>query len=285
MADQQDGRDELGLAIVQFEDKKVRRHWNEEQEKWYFSVIDVVGALTGASIPRRYWVDLKKKLNTEGFEMYDKIVRLKLLSPDGKKRVTDCTDVETLFRLVQSIPSKKVEPIKQWLARVGYERIEETKDPEKAFDRAMTTYLRQGRTPEWVNQRLRTIEVRKELTQELSNRGIKEGREFAEITDIMTFGWAGLRTKDYKKLKGLKGQSLRDHMTTLELVLNMLAEASTTAIARAEDTQGITENRMAAHKGGTIAGNARKQLEQQTGKPVVSQENSLPKPKKKKEIE
>jgi len=270
--------DEHALSIVHFEDKDVRRFWDKEEEKWFISVIDVVGAITGSSVPKRYWTDLKAKLKAEGFELYDKIVQLKFTAKDGKKYATDCTDTETMLRLVQSVPSPNAEPLRQWLARVGYERIEETNDPEKAIDRAMTTYLRKGRSPEWVNQRLRTIEVRKELTQEWNNRGVKDGKDYAELTDILTAGWSGMRTKEYKSLKGLKGQNLRDHMSTLELVLNMLAEASTTEIARTADAQGIDENRDAAVKGGSIAGSARSQIEKTTGKPVITSANHLTKP-------
>lgn len=271
-------------TIVYFEDQEVRRLWDEEQEKWYFSIVDIIGVITGASIPKRYWADLKKKLNQEGFQPYEKIVRLKMTAPDGKKRDTDCTDVESVLRIVQTIPSPKAEPIKQWLARVGYERMEETRDPEKAIDRALATYLRKGYSPDWVNQRIQSIRVRKELTQEWQTRGVKEGKEFAELTDILTMGWAGMRTKEYKKHKGLKGHNLRDHMTTMELVLNMLAEASTTEIARTIDAQGLDGNRTAAHRGGSVAGKARKNIEQETGKTVISSENHLLKPADKKKL-
>jgi hypothetical protein len=281
---QQKPPDIAALSIVHFEDKAVRRHWDEAQEKQYFSVIDILGAITGSTVPKRYWTDLKKKLKDEGFEMYDKIVQLKFLAKDGKKYATDCADTETMLRIVQSVPSPKAEPIKQWLARIGYERIEETIDPEKAIDRGMATYLLKGYSPEWVSQRLRTIEVRKEFTHELSVRGIKEGKDFAELTDILTLGWAGMRTKQYKDLKGLKKQNLRDHMSTLELVLNMLAEASSTEIARVTDAQGLERNRDAVVKGSGIAGDARKRLEETTGKPVISSSNHLPKPEDKKRL-
>lgn len=273
------------LSIAHFEDKEVRRYWNVDEEKWYLSIIDVVGAISESSIPSRYWNDLKAKLKDEGFELYDKIVKLNFVAKDGKKRPTECADVEVMLRIIQSVPSPKAEPLKQWLARVGYERIEETRDPEKAFDRAMATYLRKGYSPEWVNQRLQTIKVRKELTDEWQARGVKAGAEYAELTDILTHAWSGMRTKDYKAHKGLKGHNLRDHMSTLELVLNMLAEATTTEITKAEDAKGIHENRTAAHKGGTIAGNARRQIEEQTKKPVVSSRNHLPKSRGKKQVE
>ncbi|MEN9558165.1 MAG: hypothetical protein RL141_534 [Candidatus Parcubacteria bacterium] len=281
--DQQTPADPV-VSIVHFEDKAVRRHWDADAEKWYFSIIDIVGAITGTTIPRRYWTDLKNRLTEEGFQLYDKIVQLKLIAKDGKQRETECTDVETILRIVQSVPSPKANPIKQWLAQVGYERIEESKDPEKAINRALATYLLKGYSPEWVNQRLRAIEVRKELTQEWSDRGVKEGKEYAVLTDILTMGWSGMRTKDYKAHKGLKGHNLRDHMTNLELVLNMLAEASTTEIARTMDAQGIGENQVAATKGGDIAGGARKRLEETTGKPVISSGNHLPKPSDKKRL-
>ncbi|MFA6503549.1 MAG: phage antirepressor protein [Patescibacteria group bacterium] len=268
---------EAMISIVRFENSAIRRHWDEDQEKQYSSVVDIIGAITGSSIPKRYWTDLKKRLKDEGFEVYDKIVQLKFLAKDGKKYATDCADVETMLRIIQSVSSPKADPIKQWLAHIGYERIEETIDPEKDIDRGMATYLLKGYSPEWINQRLRSIEVRKELTQEWSQRGIKNGGEFAQLTDILTHRWSGLRTRDYKKVKGLQGHNLRDHMTTLELVLNMLAEAGTTEIARADDAQGFDGNRDAAVKGGGIAGDARKKLEETTGKPVISSSNRLPK--------
>lgn len=273
---------EVAMSIVHFENAAIRRHWDDVQEKQYFSIIDVIGAVTGTTVPSRYWNDLKRKLRQEGFELYDKIVKIKFLAKDGKKRPTDCADTEIMLRLVQSIPSPKVEPIKLWLARIGYERIEETIDPEKAIDRGMATYLLKGYSPEWVNQRLRSIEVRKELTQEWSQRGIKNGGEFAQLTDILTHEWSGLRAKDYKKVKCLQGHNLRDHMTTLELVLNMLAEAGTTEIARADNAQGFGQNRNAAVKGGGIAGDARKKLEDTTGKPVISSSNRMPKSSERK---
>lgn len=246
--------------------------------------MDIVGALTGTTIPSRYWNDLKRQLKKEGFELYEKIVKIKFIAKDGKNRPTECADVETLFRIIQSVPSPRVEPIKQWLAKVGFDRIEETIDPEKAIDRGMAAYLLKGYSPEWVNQRLRSIEVRKEFTHELQERGIKEGKEFAELTDILTLGWSGMRTRDYKKHKGLRRHNLRDHMTTLELVLNMLAEASSTEIARATDAQGLDQNRDAVVRGSGIAGDARKKIEDTTKKPVVSSTNHLPKPTERKKL-
>jgi len=220
-------------SIKLFESKQVRVHWDNEVEKWYFSIIDIIETLTGSSNPRRYWSDLKRKLTKEGFsQLYEIIVQLKLESSDGKKYSTDCTDTEGILRIIQSIPSPKAEPFKLWLAKVGYERIEETEDPELAFDRAMGTYLKKGYSKEWINQRLKSIEVRKELTDEWQTRGMKEGLEYAILTNEITKAWADRDVKAYKKLKGLKKENLRDNMTNLELVLNMLAEASTTEISK-----------------------------------------------------
>lgn len=271
-------------AITHFENKEVRRYWDAIRERWYLSIIDVIGAITESSIPSRYWNDLKTRLKEEGFELYENIVKLKFLAKDGKIRPTECTDVETMLRIVQSIPSPKAEPIKQWLAQVGYERIEETQDPEKAIDRAMETYLRKGHSPEWINQRLQTIKIRKELTQEWKSRGVKEGKHYADLTDLLTSTWSGMRTKDYKAHKGLKNHNLRDHMTTLELVLNMLAEATTTEITRTEDAQGLEANRDAVSKGGTIAKNTRIQIEKQTKKKIVSNTNNLSETSHKKNL-
>jgi hypothetical protein len=219
--------------IKLFESKKVRTHWDEEKELWFFSIIDVIEILTDSNNPRRYWSDLKRKLEEEGFgQLYDIIVQLKLESSDGKKYLTDCTDTQGLLRIVQSIPSPKAEPFKQWLAQVGYERIEEDEDPELSFDRAMETYLAKGYSKNWINQRLKSIEVRKELTDEWENRGVKRGIDFAVLTDILTKAWSGKSVKQYKKHKDLKKENLRDHMTNLELVLNMLAEATTSEISK-----------------------------------------------------
>jgi len=261
-------------SIVLFNQIKVRRHWDEDQELWYFSIVDVVAVLTDASIPRRYWSDLKAKLKKEGSEVYEKIVQLKMLAPDGKQRQTDCFSTEDLLRTIQSIPSPKAEPFKLWLAKVGYERIEETEDPELAFDRAMQTYLKKGYTREWVNQRLKSIEVRKELTDEWQDRGVQEGLEYAILTDEITKAWADKSVKEYKKLKGLKKQNLRDNMTNLELVLNMLAEASTTEISKEKKPESFAENATVARQGGHVAGTARKEIEAQTGKSIVSSDNA-----------
>ncbi|PIU73797.1 hypothetical protein COS78_00400 [Candidatus Shapirobacteria bacterium CG06_land_8_20_14_3_00_40_12] len=261
--------------VVVFDQRKIRKVWNEEKEIWYFSVIDVIEALTDSSIPRRYWSDLKSRLILEGSEVYEKIVQLELEATDGKMRETDVADTETIFRLIQSIPSPKAEPFKLWLARVGYERVEETIDPEKAIHRALNSYLKQGRTPEWVNLRLKSIEIRKDLTDEWQERGVNKGSEFAILTDDITYAWAGLSTKQYKKIKELKKENLRDNMTNLELVLNMLAEASTTEISKVKKPKNFPENRKVAQEGGGVAGVARKEIENKTGKSVISGQKYL----------
>ncbi len=261
-------------SIILFHKKQVRRHWDEKKEFWYFSIIDVIEVLTDSTIPRRYWSDLKNKLKKEGSEVYEKIVQLKMLAPDGKKRITDCFSTEDLLRVIQSIPSPKAEPFKLWLAKVGYERIEETEDPELAFDRAMQTYLLKGYSKEWINQRLKSIEVRKELTDEWQERKMKEGLEYAILTDEITKAWADKSVKQYKNFKGLKKQNLRDNMTNLELVLNMLAEASTTEISKEQKPKGLQENKKIAKKGGNVAKQARITLEKQTGKSVISPQNA-----------
>lgn len=217
-------------AIKLFQDQRVRVQWDNDQEKWYFSIIDVIGVLTESERPRKYWSDLKSKLKSEGSELSEKIGQLKMESPDGKMRITDVADTEQLLRLIQSVPSPKAEPFKIWLAKVGYERIEETEDPEKAFDRAMETYWKKGYSVNWINQRLKSIEVRKELTDEWDSRGVKKGLEYAILTDEITKAWTGMTTNEYKDFKDLKKENLRDNMTNLELVLNMLAEASTAEI-------------------------------------------------------
>lgn len=260
--------------IAIFEGRKIRRHWDEIQEKWYFSVIDVVEILSGSTIPRRYWSDLKIKLQKEGSEVYEKIVQLKMQAVDGKNYLTDAADTETMFRIIQSIPSPNAEPFKLWLAKVGYERIEESEDPEIAIQRAMRFYIKRGYSKNWINQRLKSIEIRKELTDEWEQRGIKTNNEFATLTDEITFAWAGMRTKDYKKYKDLKKENLRDNMTNLELVLNMLAEVSTTEISKKVAPKNFEENRKIAKEGGSIAGLARKRLEKRTGKKVVSKLNA-----------
>lgn len=273
--------------IKLLEAKNVRTHWDVESEQWYFSIVDAIEILTDSNNPRRYWSDLKRKLEQEGFnQLYEIIVRLKLESGDGKKYLTDCTDTQGLLRIIQSIPSPKAEPFKQWLAQVGYERIEETEDPELSFDRAMETYLAKGYTKDWINQRLKSIEVRKELTDEWEKRGVKRGLDFAVLTDIITKAWSGKSVKEYKKHKDLKKENLRDHMTNLELVLNMLAEATTKEISKEKKPRTLGANKVIAKQGGTIAGNTRKQIEAKTGKKIVSELNALKmaegKPKNKK---
>lgn len=244
-------------SIVLFNQKQVRRYWGEEKELWYFSIIDVIEVLTDSSIPKRYWSDLKSKLKNEGSEVYEKIVQLKFKASDGKYYATDCFSTEDLLRVIQSIPSPKAEPFKLWLAKVGYERIEERENPELAFDRAMKTYLQKGYSKEWINQRLKSIEVRKELTDEWQERGMKEGLEYAILTDEITRAWADKNVRDYKKFKGLKKENLRDNMTNLELVLNMLAEASTTEISKKKTPEGLEDNKQVAEKGGIVAKKAR----------------------------
>jgi hypothetical protein len=257
-------------SIKLFNDLSVRVHWDKNAEKWYFSVIDVIAILTENTRPRKYWSDLKKKLITEGSEVSEKIGQLKMEAADGKMRTTDVADTETLLRLIQSIPSPKAEPFKVWLAKVGYDRIEETEDPEKAFERAMETYLKKGYSTAWINQRLKSIEVRKELTDEWKVCGVKEGLEYAILTNEITNAWAGLSVKEYKALKNLKKENLRDNMTNLELVLNMLAEATTTEISKNKEPEGFEESKNIARQGGRVAGNARKEIEQNTGKNIVT---------------
>lgn len=261
-------------AIKLFQDQRVRVHWDEVEEKWYFSIIDVIGVLTESENPRKYWSVMKTRLKKEGSEVATNCSRLKIVATDGKMRETDVADTEQLLRLIQSIPSPKAEPFKIWLAKVGYERIEETEDPEKAFDRAMETYLRKGYSKNWINQRLKSIEVRKELTDEWQIRGMKEGLEYAILTNEITKAWADKDVKAYKKLKGLKKENLRDNMTNLELVLNMLAEASTTEISKEKKPRGIDENIDVARKGGNAAKKARLEIEKQTGKSIISSKNA-----------
>lgn len=257
-------------AIKLFEDRQVRSVWDSEVEKWYISIIDVVEVLTDSANPRRYWSDLKIKLEKEGSEVYENIVQLKMKAPDGKMRLTDVADVEQLFRLIQSIPSPKAEPFKRWLAQLGRERLEEIDDPEQGIDRLLEYYHRKGYSDNWINQRLKSIEVRKELTDEWERRGIQKGQQYAILTDIITHGWSNLTTKQYKQFKGLKTESLRDNMTNLELVLNMLAEASTTEISKKEKPKTFEHSKQIARRGGNVAGAARKELETQTGQKVVS---------------
>lgn len=262
-------------SIILFNQKQVRRIWDGEKELWYFSIIDVVSILSQSDRPRKYWNDLKLKLKLEGSELSDKIGQLKLESSDGKKYLTDVADTEVLLRLIQSIPSPKAEPFKLWLAKVGYERIEETEDPERAFERAMKTYLKKGYSKEWINQRLKSIEIRKELTDEWRERDMKEGIEYAILTDEITKAWADKSVKDYKKFKGLKKENLRDNMTNLELILNMLAEASTTEISKKKKPQGSENNKRVARAGGLAAKKARTEIEKQTGESVITAKNAI----------
>ncbi|MBV6495026.1 MAG: hypothetical protein DYH05_02005 [Acidobacteria bacterium ACB1] len=260
-------------AIKLFQGARVRTAWDEEKEKWYFSIVDAVAVLTGSVDPNAYWRKLKERLKKEGNETVTKCHGLKMLAADGKMRLTDVADTEQLFRLIQSIPSPKAEPFKLWLAQVGRERIDEIDDPEKGIDRLMEAYLKKGYTKEWINQRLKSIEVRKELTDEWDERGVKKGQEYAILTDVITKGWSGLTTREYKKLKGLKTENLRDNMTNLELVLNMLAEATTTEISKKKKPKGLRQNQLVAAEGGQIAGNTRKEIEEKTGRKVVTSEN------------
>jgi hypothetical protein len=272
-------------AIKLFEQKQIRSVWSEEEEKWFFSIVDVLQVLIENDRPRKYWSDLKSKLLKEGSEVSEKIGQLKLQAEDGKMRLTDVADTEQLFRLIQSVPSKKAEPFKLWLAQVGRERIDEIEDPELGFDRLMETYLKKGYSKSWINQRLKSIEVRKELTDEWDNRGVKKGQEYAILTDEITKAWSGLSVKEYKNHKGLKKENLRDNMSNLELVLNMLAEATTTEISKEKKPTTFVENKKIAQQGGTIAGNTRKEIEEKTGKKVVNKLNAADYLENKKELE
>jgi len=261
-------------AIKIFEQKKIRSHWDDEQERWYFSVVDVVTILTESENPQTYWRVLKKRLLDEGNETVTNCNALKMLAADGKMRLTDVADTEQLFRLIQSIPSPKAEPFKLWLAKVARERIDEIEDPEIGIDRLMETYLKKGYSKEWINQRIKTIEVRKDLTDEWEKRGVSKGQEYAILTDEITKAWSSFSVKQYKKHKGLKKENLRDNMSNLELVLNMLAEATTAEISKEKKPKTFTENKSIANQGGTIAGNTRKEIEAKTGKKVVTRLNA-----------
>ena len=262
-----------------FEDKKIRTAWNESEEEWYFSIVDVVQILTDQpsyDIARKYWNKLKQRLKDEGSELVSSCHQLKMPSPkDGKNYRTDVANTEQLLRIIQSIPSPKAEPFKMWLAEVGRERIDEIIDPELTIERALETYLKKGYSREWINQRLQAIQVRKELTDEWDSRGVKQGVEYAILTDEITKAWSGMTTRQYKNLKGLKKENLRDNMSTLELVLNMLAEATTTEISKEKNPQSFSENRSVAKEGGEVAGNARKDIEARTGKPVITSKNAV----------
>jgi hypothetical protein len=261
-------------SIILFNNKKVRRYWDEGKEFWYFSVIDVIEILINTPRPRKYWNALKTSLKEEGSEVSQKLGQLKMKAQDGKMRITDVADTQTLLRLVQSIPSPKAEPFKLWLAKVGYERIEEIEDPELAFNRAMENYLKKGYSKEWINQRLKSIEIRKELTDEWKDRGAEEGLEFAILTDEIVKAWSGKNVKKYKEFKNLKKQNLRDNMTNLELVLSMLAEASTTEISKKKKPKNFCENKKVAKIGGGVAYKARAELEKNIGDNIISSKNA-----------
>ncbi len=260
--------------IQLFEDKRIRTAWDEAKEEWYFSIVDVVGVLTDSIDPTAYWRKLKQRLKAEGNETVTNCHGLKMTAPDGKKRLTDVADTEQLLRIIQSIPSPKAEPFKLWLAQVGRERIEETIDPELTIERALVTYLKKGYTCEWINQRLQAIQVRKELTDEWDARGVQKGVEYAILTDEISRAWSGMSTRQYKNLKGLKKENLRDNMTTLELVLNMLAEATTTEISKQKSPGTFSENWAVAREGGEAAGIAREAVEERTGVPVITAKNA-----------
>lgn len=264
--------------IKMYQKQPIRTAWDEQGEKWLFSVVDVVRVLTEQPTQRGatlYWAKLKERLGEEGAsQLLTNCQQLKLVAEDGKKRLTDVMDVEQVFRLVQSIPSKKAEPFKRWLARIGKERVDETIDPEQAIDRALETYLRKGYNEEWVHQRLLSIRVRNDLTKEWRKRGVKKGAEYAILTDEISKAWSGMTTKEYKRHKGLKKENLRDNMTDLELILTMLSEATTTEISRVEKPNGMEANKNVAKRGGLVAGNARKEIESQTGRPVVVCDNA-----------
>ena len=264
--------------LQKFEDQSIRTAWDEEQEEWYFSVVDVVNALTEQKTPRgasNYWAKLKQRLKAEGAnELLTNCQQLKMKASDGKRRLTDVATTEQLLRIIQSIPSKKAEPFKMWLAQVGRERIEEIIDPELTIERALATYAKKGYPAEWINQRLQTIRARKELTDAWNDHGVQEGKEYAILTDEVTKAWSGMNTRQYKNLKGLKKENLRDNMSTLELALNMLAEATTTELVKVQNPQGLAENKTVAKQGGQIAGTARKNIEAQTGRPVITSGNA-----------
>jgi DNA-damage-inducible protein D len=271
-------------AIKLFEEKQVRSVWDAEKEIWYFSVIDIIEILTGSTIPKRYWSDLKKKLTKEGSQLYEKIVQLKFEAADGKKYATDCLDTPNLLRLIQSIPSPKAEPFKQWLAKVGYERMQEIADPSQGLDRARENWQKLGRSEKWIQQRMTGQETRNKLTDYWKESGVEKADEFALLTNIIHQEWTGLSVKKHKEVKGLKSQNLRDHMNEAELIFTALAELSTRQIAETDEAKGLQENAKASKKGGKIAKDARLQLEQQTGKKVVTGENFLPQGKEQKKL-
>ena len=267
----------MGNDVKLFEGNRIRSIWNNEKEEWYFSIIDAVNVLTDSKNPRRYWSDLKRKMKEEegADQLYENIVQLKLKAPDGKMRETDVADMQSLFRIIQSIPSPKAEPFKMWLAEVGKERVDETIDPELTIDRALEIYLKKGYTREWINQRLQAIQVRKELTDSWQDHGVAEGKEYAILTNEISKAWSGMTTRQYKDLKGLKKENLRDNMSTTELILNMLAETATKDIAESANPQVLEEKKKVAKRGGKIAGNARREIEAETGKPVITSKNAI----------
>ena len=262
-------------SIQLFEDQKIRTAWDAEKEEWYFAIVDVIAVLTDSADPQNYWRVLKKRLKDEGNETITNCNGLKMTAPDGKKRKTDVPSTEQLLRIIQSIPSPKAEPFKAWLAMVGKERIEETIDPEQAIDRALDTYLKKGYSEEWIHQRLLAIRIRNELTDEWKKHGVQKGKEYAILTDEISRAWSGMTTGQYKRLKGLTKENLRDNMTDLELVLTMLAEASTTDISKTAKPQTFEENKQVAKRGGKVAGIARQALEAETGKPVITEKNAF----------
>jgi hypothetical protein len=271
--------------IKLFESKQIRSEWSESEQKWYFAIIDIIEVLTESNNPRRYWSDLKRKLNAEGFsQLYEIIVQLKMISSDGKKYVTDCSDAKGLLRIIQSIPSPKAEPFKQWLAQVGSDRLDEIENPELATQRTRELYKLKGYPDDWIEKRMRSIAIREELTEEWKNRGVKEQIEYAILTAEISKATFGLTPSEYKKVKGLSSQNLRDHMTDLELIFSMLGEASTTKVTRAKNAKGFIENKVAARIGGKIAGNALKELEKESGEKVITSENYLPEKKNAKKL-
>lgn len=261
--------------IKLFEGRQIRSAWDNEKEEWYFSIVDILGVLTESDNPRKYWSVLKTRLKNEGNELATNCSQLKMEAADGKMRETDVADMQGIFRIIQSVPSPKAEPFKMWLAEVGKERIDEIIDPELTIDRALDTYLKKGYSREWINQRLQAIQVRKELTDTWQNHGVKAGKEYAILTNEISKAWSGMTTREYKNLKGLKKENLRDNMSTLEIVLNMLAEATTTELTKTKNPQGLDENKKVAKDGGSIAGNARKEIEKETGQPVITSKNAI----------
>ncbi len=261
--------------IKLYENQQIRSVWDEEQEEWFFSVVDVIAVLTESENPRKYWSVLKTRLKKEGREPATICSQLRMSASDGKQRLTDAADMEGIFRIIQSVPSPKAEPFKMWLAQVGKERLDEIIDPELSIDRALQTYLQKGYTPEWINQRLQAIQVRKELTDSWQAHGVKAGQEYAILTNEITRAWSGMTTREYKNFKGLKKENIRDNMSTLELVLNMLAEATTTTLTQVHRPQGLAENRRMAKQGGSVAGNARREIEEKAGKPVITRQNAV----------